>query len=383
MKHSFWNFRRVDVQVSIFTAVIVITSFVFAFTFIYQATYADMIESLNERVFSIYHYVQKSLDLSTFQQINTEADEKNSSYQNMKQILEDVKQSAGVRYLYTAKQNGDGNFIYVVDGLDFSAEDFRHPGDPIEPEITSAMQRAINGEIVLPDEIQKTDWGDIFITYFPIYYQEHVIGVLGIEFDATHQYQTYRMIRIITPIIALFACILAMFLAVKFFKHISNPLHKDLYNTDLLTQLKNKNAYYVDIQNLSNNKLKETCAVIAADLNCLKEANDRFGHAFGDQYILTAAESISKALTKNEVAYRTGGDEFIILSQGATPEYCQMLMDNIQTQFMQDRPAADLNLEIAMGYAIYDPEQDEDFSATCHRADRNMYQNKRRQKEEE
>ena len=31
------------------------------------------------------------------------------------------------------------------------------------------MRRALAGENVLPDHIQKTDWGKIFITYLPIH----------------------------------------------------------------------------------------------------------------------------------------------------------------------------------------------------------------------
>lgn len=381
MNRTKGNLRRVDVQVSIFTAVIVIVSFIAAFTFIYHVTYADMIRSLNERVFSIYDHVQESLDLSTFMEINTKEDQKKQSYQTMKSHLEEIKLATGVRYLYTAKKTDDGEFIYVVDGLDSSAEDFRYPGDLIEPEITETMQRAMEGEIVLPDDIKKTDWGEIFITYFPISYQDRIIGVLGIEFEAQHQYAAYRMIRIVTPIIALVACILAMIFAVKFFKHISNPLHKDLYNTDLLTQLKNKNAYYVDIQNFAKQAEKHTIGVIAADLNHLKQVNDRFGHAFGDQYILTASEAIRSALSKNDIAYRTGGDEFMILSRRAAEEDCLDLMENIRKNFEQNGPAAELALSIAMGYAVYDPSVDHELTDTCHRADKNMYENKHKDRQ--
>lgn len=377
MNFSFGNLRRVDVQVSIFTAVIVIASFAFAFTFLYQVTYNDMIQSLNERVFSIYNHVQESLDISTFTEINTKDDQQKESYQTMKQFLENIKQATGVRYLYTAKQTADGDFVYVVDGLSSSAEDFRYPGDPIESDITAVMRRAINGEIVLPDTIKKTDWGDIFITYFPVYYNGQVAGVLGIEFEAEHQYMTYRMIRIITPVIALFACIIAMVMAVIFFKHISNPLHQDLYNTDLLTDLKNKNAYYVDTQNLSGRKNPGNLGVIVADLNHLKTVNDLFGHAAGDQYISSAAAAMKQVLSKKDVAYRTGGDEFTLLLSEATEEYCRKLTASIQAAFQKNKPCnIPLDLSIAMGYAIFDSAIDNDIIETSRRADKRMYQNK-------
>ena len=57
---------RVDVQVSIVTAVIVITSFICVYFFNYYITHEDMINSLQERAESIYVYVDDYVDKSTF-----------------------------------------------------------------------------------------------------------------------------------------------------------------------------------------------------------------------------------------------------------------------------------------------------------------------------
>ena len=59
--------------------------------------------------------------------------------------------------------------VYVVDGLPEDADDFRYPGDAIEPEIQSELERALSGETVLPEKILDTDWGNIFIAYYPLY----------------------------------------------------------------------------------------------------------------------------------------------------------------------------------------------------------------------
>lgn len=135
-----------------------------------------------------------------------------------------------VRYLYTAKMNHQGEFIYLVDGLDNSATDFRYPGDLIEPEIIPDIQRAWNGESVLPKKILSTDWGKIFLAYYPIHGDtpNEIIGLLGIEFDADSEFQTYNYLLWVTPIIILVACLLAAWIAFKQFKRISNPRNQDL-----------------------------------------------------------------------------------------------------------------------------------------------------------
>ena len=57
--------------------------------------------------------------------------------------------------------------------------------DAIEPEIQSELERALSGETVLPEKILDTDWGNIFIAYYPLHNESgEVVGALGIEVAA-------------------------------------------------------------------------------------------------------------------------------------------------------------------------------------------------------
>lgn len=352
------------------------------FYFHYQATYGDMIRSLEDRAFSIYHYVDGTLDKTTYEKIDSAEDKQKASYQQMKESLEAIKTSSDVRYLYTAKKNERGEFVYVIDGLPSNAEDFRNPGDLIEPEIYPDMQRALDGETVLPDDIKETTWGKIFITYFPIHDGDRVVGVLGIEFEAEHQFDTFRSIRIFTPIAAVFVCLVAMCLAVLFFKRISNPTYQDMANTDQLTQLKSRNAYDVDFRNLAAQRREKGAGVVVLDLNNLKWVNDTLGHQAGDEYIQKAAEAIRSVLEKPEVAYRIGGDEFVLFVPDATEEKLENLKERIQVEFARRKPDVAVELSIAMGCALYEKGRDQSLSDTCRRADKEMYRNKQNSRRE-
>lgn len=80
---------RVDVQVSIVTAVLVTTALICVYFFNYFITHEDMINSLKERSHSIYQYVDDYVDKTTFQ--NTEAlTRDNPAYIRMKEKLEEV-----------------------------------------------------------------------------------------------------------------------------------------------------------------------------------------------------------------------------------------------------------------------------------------------------
>ncbi|PWM38743.1 MAG: GGDEF domain-containing protein [Clostridiales bacterium] len=369
--------RRVDLQVTFFTAAIVLVSSMLISFFYYRFAYDDMIGTLNERVESIYGYLDQTLDKSTFTEINTREDQQKPSYQQTKQLLADLRATTGVRYLYTAKQNEAGEFIYVVDGLPSDAEDFRFAGDPIEPEIKGDMQRALDGEVVLPDNIKKTDWGKIFITYVPIHDGERVVGVLGIEFEAEHQYNTYRNLRLATPLIVLFACLVSAGLALVFFRRVSNPTFQDMANTDQLTQLKNRNAYDVDIENMIARGEGSGYGVVVMDLNGLKSVNDTLGHHAGDLYIQAAAGALRRAAQGGEVLYRIGGDEFVVLIKDATRERLDFFMERVRQEFERSRKDCVSELSAAMGCALHDETQGETIYATYCRADSEMYRDKR------
>ena len=66
--------RRVDLQVSLLTAVIVFLSSSIVFILCYSYTYNGMISELKERVHAIVSYVNTSLDPLTFTEIHDRDD---------------------------------------------------------------------------------------------------------------------------------------------------------------------------------------------------------------------------------------------------------------------------------------------------------------------
>lgn len=369
---------RLDIQVFILTAVIVVVCSMSVYITHYHMTYNDMIKSLEERAYSIYEYVDSTLDKSTFYGIDSiEEQESSDAYEKAQEFLKGIKSATGVRYLYTAKRIDTGEFVYIVDGLDENAGDFRNAGDVIEPEISHDMQKALMGDVVLPRSIRTTDWGKIFITYFPIHDNGMVTGVLGIEFEAEHQYETYRNLRVLTPLIILTACILSAAIAVLAFRRISNPTYRDFANTDQLTKLKNRNAYDIDFANMMAQGKHTGVVLLVVDLNNLKMVNDKRGHQCGDEYIRAAANSLSFAATKREIVYRIGGDEFVVVFRNVTENYVKRYMKTVQENFEENKPTVSIEMSLAMGYAFYRRE-DGDLSVTYSRADRSMYQNKRK-----
>lgn len=371
---------RIDIQVMLLMTIFTffattITSYVY-----WAFAYDVMIDSLKERTYAIYDAVEKELSTETFTNITTPEDMDNHLYVESKDLLMMLKNASGVIYLYTAKENDNGEFIYVIDGLEDHL-DFRFPGDFIEEDIVPKMYKALDNEYVFPEQILNTDWGDIFVSYLPFHNEKgEVIGVLGIEFDASNTYNTYITLQRFRPIIILAFVILSAITSLYMFRRVSNPLYLDKSTVDTSTGLKNRNAYNVDFNNFMARKNLNFVGIIVADINGLKEVNDRLGHISGDDYIILVAEAIKETKLKQMVAYRTGGDEFVIIMQNARAEEFDIFIRNCSKKVKEQTRYDDMRCSLSCGYAIFDPREDTDLEDTYHRADSAMYEEKRRQK---
>lgn len=373
--------NRVDIQVSIMTALIVIFSCLFVFGINYQLAYKNMLKSLINRAVNIHDYVEGRMSKGSFSELNTIEDEDSDLYRDIKHELENIRNAAGVRYLYTAKITEDGDFIYLVDGLPFDNSDFRNVGDPIEEECIPDMKRALANEVVLPQKIKHTTWGNIFISYFPVHDEGEVVGVLGIEFDAESQYVTFRLMGILTVIVIFLSCLIASTVAVILFKRISNPTYRDMANTDFLTGIKNRNAFEVDLHNLDTGTERDKIMLISTDLDGLKTVNDTHGHDEGDKYIQTVCRIIQKAFKDDGVLYRIGGDEIFVIAKRMDQDEIMKIFSEMADKIEKENSQSDYPLSISCGYAVFDPAFDTSLFDTMKRSDSRMYEDKKAKKE--
>lgn len=94
-----------------------------------------------------------------------------------------------------------------------------------------------------------------------------------------------------------------------------------LSTVDLLTGVLNRNEMNNRVMqlNIDDRPGRENIGIVFADLNGLKNMNDKNGHSAGDKLIKDAAKILQKVFGDAEI-YRAGGDEFMILLRGTTEE---------------------------------------------------------------
>ena len=123
----------------------------------------------------------------------------------------------------------------------------------------------------------------------------------------------------------------------------------------------------------------QALALFFVDLDGLKDINDEFGHAEGDQAIAEAAEVLRSTFREPDLVARVGGDEFVVLAleadaQGAARAQ-QRLAENL---FIHNAdPARRYQLGLSVGCAIHAPDSGETIDELLERADSQMYLTKR------
>lgn len=144
---------------------------------------------------------------------------------------------------------------------------------------------------------------------------------------------------------------------------------------DGLTGLYNRNFLKVK----GEEKLKQATlpiTVIMGDCNYLKKVNDTYGHEYGDMLLKRVARILQEQLPPESIAMRVGGDEFLLACNHFSAQQAEALIEKIQYELKRQSDDR-LTLDVAFGYHTV-TEGTFDYNDAFHKADRNMYQNKHR-----
>ena len=125
----------------------------------------------------------------------------------------------------------------------------------------------------------------------------------------------------------------------------------------------------------------ETSALIMIDLDNLKQANDTFGHAYGDMMILTMAKRIKNHFRKEDIVSRFGGDEFLILCKNITREILERKLKELVQPVVvsSDNPDLSGKFTLSAGYVMIEG-NGETLDELYQKADKAMFDAKKRGK---
>jgi diguanylate cyclase (GGDEF)-like protein/putative nucleotidyltransferase with HDIG domain len=152
--------------------------------------------------------------------------------------------------------------------------------------------------------------------------------------------------------------------------------------TDYLTGLPNARSLFLQLdRELARCKRdNKTLTVMVSDMDGFKQINDRFGHLEGNRVRRLFAHSLKETSREYDYVARMGGDEFVVIAPGLTPEAATRKaeqMRDLAQQAGKEVCNEDI-LSLSVGKAVY-PEDGLDAERLLSEADRRMYLQKQSQ----
>jgi len=181
---------------------------------------------------------------------------------------------------------------------------------------------------------------------------------------------------------SLVICALVTILVVLLILRMVNVYHRrlaDMALIDGLTGVANRHAFSMSFsQALANVRRKgEKMSILMIDIDHFKAVNDRFGHLAGDRILQDIVVLIKHRIRGLDILCRWGGEEFLVLLQGADLEgacnVAEQLRAEVETGRFGERDRS-ANVTISVGVAQY-REGDSEMEITG-RADQALYRAK-------
>lgn len=152
--------------------------------------------------------------------------------------------------------------------------------------------------------------------------------------------------------------------------------------SDRLTQLYNRHFFDSTYANLVITCIakNDSCSAIWIDADHFKEINDQHGHIVGDSALKHIAAAIHSAIRTTDLAFRYGGDEFVLVlpgaPSGAATRISQRIAQYLRDHTMSTPKGQSLTLGLSIGVASLRPSDTP--TTLLQRADLQLYQAKER-----
>lgn len=214
---------------------------------------------------------------------------------------------------------------------------------------------------------------------------------LGICDDATGLAEAYSQrkttsLSVTEKFITADIVLLMLLIGIEFIRAVryaaqNRALKKKVY-LDSATGLPNKNKCEEILD--STDIPDENTGVCSFDLNNLRRINNSMGHEAGDEYIRRFAVCLREAVPSEHFVGRSGGDEFIAVTQGLDEEAMQKLLTQIRVHMAErSKDYPDTPLSYAVDFALASANPGCLMRELFILADKNMYIVKNHVKREE
>jgi diguanylate cyclase (GGDEF)-like protein len=202
----------------------------------------------------------------------------------------------------------------------------------------------------------------------------NIVILLAVAFGVDAQQIIHDPVLVIAPV-ALLLCVAVL----------STPLmrsdiqHRSDAVIDQLTGMLNRKALSTRVAELAQQSqlTGESIGIIVGDLDHFKAINDTRGHSVGDVVLKEVAYQLRKQLRAFDLAYRLGGEEFLILLPGSDLEQSAHLAEQLRRGVAGEGVAGGLDVTMSFGVGASTRGEPFDYAEVFKAADAALYRAKR------
>jgi diguanylate cyclase len=145
---------------------------------------------------------------------------------------------------------------------------------------------------------------------------------------------------------------------------------------DIMSGLYNRNLweYLLNMGHRDPSYSFDTLVIV--DIDNLKQVNDTEGHSSGDRCIRAVAESIKESIREKDIAFRYGGDEFIIMLHAFRGSDLSKFINKIRKKIINKSDNSVVNVSI--GTSRF--QKHDELGIAFQLADKNLYAEKEEKK---
>lgn len=193
------------------------------------------------------------------------------------------------------------------------------------------------------------------VIVFPIFMNEEQYGIILYETKFDYFHYIYSITPQISASVKLVKLLNKLECSLDAAHHKNNVLNRiSMY--DELTGVYNRRGFYEfanSVLTAPDNNGKHA-VIIFADLDNLKQINDRFGHDDGDYAITMGASFLKKGLRNTDIVARIGGDEFVAFAICENSDIIRSIPDRIKSIAKEHNKTSPKEYNVTMSIGIYE-----------------------------
>ena len=165
-----------------------------------------------------------------------------------------------------------------------------------------------------------------------------------------------------------------------------NLILKEISKTDQLTGLYNRRGFMDTLKNVNENPLNngKDAIILYADMDGLKEINDKYGHDEGDYALKQISIILKEAFRNTDIVSRFGGDEFVAFALLGLPNQANIIYQRIRdiTEQHNQLLKKPYRIDMSIGICEIQCSKELNIEAVLDQADKKLYIEKKAKKKE-